>query len=128
MLAEVLFDSGEADLTSDGKSIMRKAAAHIRQEFPDAQIEVRGHTDNVPIRYSPYKSNWDLSCARAVSVVRHLIESEGFTADKLMATGCGDTRPVASNNSAAGRRKNRRAEIIVRPQGVEVAKVDGADE
>ncbi|MFW6188857.1 MAG: OmpA family protein [Planctomycetota bacterium] len=127
MLSEVLFDSGDAELKDGGKSTLQQAAAHIRQKFPHAEIEVRGHTDNVPIRYSPYKSNWELSCARAVSVVRHLIEREGFEAEKLMATGCGATRPVASNKSADGRRKNRRAEIIVRPGGVEVAEIRASD-
>ena len=77
----------------------------------------------MPIRYSSYRSNWDLSCARAVAVVRHLVESEGFTAEKLLVTGCGDTRPVASNATAEGRRKNRRAEIIVRPKKLQVAAV-----
>ncbi len=123
VLSEVLFDSGRADLRTEGKSTLRQAAQHIREEFPNAEIEVRGHTDNVPIRYSSYESNWDLSCARAVSVVRYLIEAESFTPDKLVAVGCGETRPVAPNSNASGRRKNRRAEIVVRPVKVEVADV-----
>ncbi len=114
VLSEVLFASGRADLTKEGKNALKEAAQMVRSSYPGNEVEVRGHTDNVPIRYSSYKSNWDLSCARAVSVVRYLVESEGFAADKLLVTGCGDTRPVASNDTAEGRRKNRRAEIVVR--------------
>ncbi len=114
VLSEVLFGSGRADLTKEGKNALKEAAQMIRASYPGNEIEVRGHTDNVPIHYSSYKSNWDLSCARAVSVVRYLVESQGFAADKMLVTGCGDTRPVASNDTAEGRRKNRRAEIVVR--------------
>lgn len=123
ILSEVLFDSGRAELTGAGKSALHQAVSAIRGRHPDARIEVRGHTDNVPIKYSSYKSNWDLSCARAVAVVHHLIESEGFNPERLTAVGCGETRPVASNSSAAGRRKNRRAELVVRPGDVKVAEV-----
>jgi chemotaxis protein MotB len=121
LLSEVLFGSGQAELTSEGKGILEKAAASIHQSFPTCPVEVRGHTDSVPIRYSSFKSNWDLSCARAVAVVRYLIESEGFSADKLIAAGCGSTRPIASNKTEGGRRKNRRAEIVVHTAQVEVA-------
>jgi flagellar motor protein MotB len=116
VLSEVLFASGRADLTTEGRKALKEAARLIRTSYPDGEIEVRGHTDNVPIRYSSYKSNWDLSCARAVSVVRYMVESEGFSAGKMLVTGCGETRPVASNTTAEGRRKNRRAEIVVRPK------------
>ncbi len=123
ILSEVLFDSGRAELTNDGKSTLHQAVRLIRQNHPDAHLQVRGHTDNVPIRYSPYKSNWDLSCARAVSVVHYLIESEGMEPERLAAIGCGETRPVAANSTAEGRRKNRRAELVVRPAAIQVAEV-----
>ncbi len=121
ILSEVLFDSGRAELTSAGKTTLRRAVAAIRNNHPDARIEVRGHTDNVPIRHSPFKSNWDLSCARAVAVVHHLIESEDFNPERLAAVGHGDTRPVATNSTADGRRQNRRAELVVRLGEVQVA-------
>ncbi len=127
VLSEVLFGSGRADLTGEGKNALKEAAQMIRASYPGNEIEVRGHTDNVPIHYSSYKSNWDLSCARAVSVVRYLVESQGFASDKMLVTGCGDTRPVASNDSAEGRRKNRRAEIVVRlTPAQKVAQADGS--
>lgn len=121
ILSEVLFGSGKAGLSKDGKALLSRAAQTIRANYPDAVIEVRGHTDNVPIRYSKYKSNWELSCARALSVLHHLIEAESFSADKLMASGLADTRPLAPNAAATGRRKNRRAEIIIRPRDFHVA-------
>jgi flagellar motor protein MotB len=121
ILSEVLFQSGKTELTAAGKKALRETAAVIRKQYPDASVEVRGHTDNVPIRYSPYKSNWELSCSRALTVVHHLIESESFKANRLAAVGCGETQPVATNSTAQGRRKNRRAELVVLMQGMRVA-------
>jgi chemotaxis protein MotB len=113
ILSEVLFASGKADLSREGKAALDAAARTIRAQYPDSVIEVRGHTDNVPIRYSKFKSNWDLSCARALAVVSYLRSSHGFDAGRFKTTGCGERRPIASNSSEAGRRKNRRAEIVV---------------
>jgi len=113
ILSEVLFASGKADLSREGKAALDAAARSIRAQYPAAAIEVKGHTDNVPIRYSGYKSNWDLSVARALSVVRYMTQAHGFDPSRFKTTGCGETRPVASNKTEAGRRKNRRAEIVV---------------
>jgi len=121
ILSEVLFASGKAELSKEGKATLKKAAEIIRAKYAGADIEVRGHTDNVPIRYSPYKSNWELSSARALAVVHYLTESEGFSAAQITTTAYGDTRPAASNSTAEGRQKNRRAEIVVRPKKVAVA-------
>lgn len=127
LLSGVLFASGSADLTQEGKAALKRAAGTVRSKYPNAAIEVRGHTDNVPIKYSSFKSNWDLSCARALAVARHLIEAEGFDPAQVTTRGYGETRPVASNNTDAGRKKNRRAEIIVRPGGLHVADVTASD-
>lgn len=127
LLSGVLFASGSADLTQEGKAALKQAAGTVRSKYPNAAIEVRGHTDNVPIKYSSFKSNWDLSCARALAVARHLIEAEGFDPARVTTRGYGETRPVASNNTDAGRKKNRRAEIIVRPGGLQVADVTASD-
>ncbi|MFO8008069.1 MAG: flagellar motor protein MotB [Candidatus Brocadiia bacterium] len=127
ILSEVLFDSGQATLTEAGKGTLHQAAQAISRNYPDADVQVRGHTDNVPIKYSPFDSNWDLSCARALAVLEHLIESEGFAPKRLMAAGCGQMRPVASNSSPEGRRQNRRAELVVRPAHIKVAEVRASD-
>ncbi len=116
ILSEVLFDSGEASLKSRGQNALAEAAEAIRNNFPDANLEVRGHTDSQPIRYSDWKSNWELSGARARRVLKYLVNKEGFDRKRLSFAGYGPTRPVASNDTAEGRRKNRRAEIVVVPE------------
>jgi flagellar motor protein MotB len=122
ILSDLLFDSGQASLTSDGQQILSRAAERVREEYPNARIEVRGHTDNVPIRYSKWKSNWELSCHRALAVVHLLIEKQGFDPKRIRAVGMADTRPVADNDSAEGRKKNRRAEIVIRPESTLAAR------
>lgn len=124
VLSSVLFNSGRSELTPEGKRALKQASQMIRANYADGQVEVRGYTDNVPIRYSPYKSNMDLSRARATAVMRYMTDSEGFAADRLTMTGCGETNPVASNSTADGRKKNRRAEIVVRPKKLQVAEAE----
>lgn len=116
ILSDLLFDSGEASLTSKGQDVLSRAAERLRQEYPEARIEVRGHTDNVPIRHSKWDSNWELSCHRALAVVHLLIEEQGFAPKRIRAVGMADTNPVDSNDTADGRKKNRRAEIVIRPE------------
>ncbi len=114
-VAEVLFDSGKADLKPGGEKILKKIGAVIKQETADNEIGIEGHTDNVPIKYSGWKSNWELSTARATSVLHYLEDNCSLTPAKLSATGYGEYRPVASNDTKAGRQKNRRVEIIIKP-------------
>jgi len=120
ILSEVLFDSGDASLTDRGKSALRGACEAIAGQYPNAFLEIRGHTDNVPIKYSKFRSNWQLSCERALGVLEYM-EAQGFAPERLAATGYGSTRPVASNDTPDGRRKNRRAEIVIRPRDLSVA-------
>ncbi len=121
ILSEVLFSSGKATLSTEGKAVLGKAAQTIRQRFPDCFIEVRGHTDNVPIRYSGFKSNLELSFARALAVAYYLIEKQGFPNESMSVMGFAETQPVASNATPEGRRMNRRAEIILRSKSVQLA-------
>ena len=114
-LDEVLFDSGKAKIKSKAYAALDKVASVITSKAPDLNIGVEGHTDNVPIKYSGWKSNWELSTARATSVLHYLIE-KGVLPEKLAATGYGEYRPVASNENAEGRRKNRRVEIVILPE------------
>ena len=114
-VAEVLFDSGKADLKQDGKNMLKKVASVINQEAAENEIGVEGHTDNVPIKHSGWKSNWELSAARATSVLHYLISDCGLAPDKLSATGYGEYRPVKSNNTKEGKQANRRVEIIIKP-------------
>ncbi|MCK5081464.1 MAG: OmpA family protein, partial [Candidatus Omnitrophica bacterium] len=82
----------------------------------DLNVGIEGHTDNVPITHSGWKSNWELSTARALSVLHHLEDNEGISPKRLSATGYGEFRPVASNATKAGKQDNRRVEIVILPK------------
>ena len=107
----VLFDSGEAKIKPRAVPLIEKIARllQVDEEHP---INVEGHTDNVPIQSSQYPTNWELSTARAASVVRLLI-ADNAPADRLGAVGYAQLHPIASNSSAAGRSRNRRVEIVL---------------
>ncbi len=124
-VAEVLFDSGKAKLREDALGKLDKVADVLQTTVRDLSVGVEGHTDNVPIKYSGWKSNWELSAHRALSVLHYLIEEQGLNPDRLSATGYGEYRSVASNDTAEGRQKNRRVEIIILPK---VEKASGSDE
>jgi len=126
-VAEVLFDSGKADLKPDGKNMLKKVASVISQEAADNEIGVEGHTDNVPIKLSGWKSNWELSATRATSVLHYLISDCGLKPNNLSATGYGEYRPVKSNNTKEGRQANRRVEIIIKPMPTAKVSYSSAD-
>ena len=118
--ASVLFPSGSAELSVDGKTSLAEVARILRQ-FPDRRFEVGGHTDNVPVGApSTFKNNLDLSTARAVTVADYLIE-KGINPARLSAAGYSAYQPVASNASEAGRQENRRIEIALLPKLAEVS-------
>ncbi|MCK4852324.1 MAG: OmpA family protein [Candidatus Omnitrophica bacterium] len=114
----ILFDSGKAELKERAFPVLGKVAEIIKREVPGKNIGVGGHTDNVPITFSNWKSNWELSSARATNVL-YFFEDEGIPSEKLSATGYGEYRPIASNDTPGGREKNRRVEIIILPEFVE---------
>lgn len=111
--SEVLFASGEATLTPSGLAVIDRLLPAMNR-VPDYTIVVEGHTDNVPIQTARFPSNWELSAARASSVVRHL-EARGLNPTRLRATGYADTRPLAANDTPEGRALNRRVEITLEP-------------
>jgi len=116
MPSQVLFPSGQHELAEKGKATLKKVAT-VLKELPERRFLVAGHTDNMPIGANlktSYEDNWDLSTRRALVVTRFLI-GEGVTPGALAATGYGEYDPTKSNKSAAGRKKNRRIEIIVEP-------------
>ncbi len=120
-VAEVLFDSGRAEIREQSKPILNKVARVLREEVAENEIGVEGHTDNVPIKHSPWASNWELSAQRALSVLYYL-ESENINPRRLSAIGYGPYRPVASNETEKGRQLNRRVEIVVLPNMVKELK------
>lgn len=116
MTNDILFDSGKAKLKHNAKGVLKKIAGVIEETAPGRDIGVEGHTDNMPIKHSGWKSNWELSAARATSVVHYLIDDCGIAPNKLSAIGYGEFRPIDGNDTKAGRSKNRRVEIIILPK------------
>ncbi len=105
------FKSGKADLQAGFADVVTRIAESVNAV--GGAIIVAGHTDNVPIYNRDFKSNWELSSARAATVVRNMIDKGGFPADKVEIRAHADTRALADNNTSDGRTKNRRIEIIV---------------
>ena len=115
ILDRILFDSGEAVLKAEGEMVLQQIASVLSQ-YPNRQIHVIGHTDNVPIRasaWSRFASNWELSTARAIAAVRFLGENAGVDPRRLGAVGYGEFHPIADNATAEGRAKNRRIALVV---------------
>ncbi len=113
-LAEVLFDSGKADLRDDAGAKLDKVG-EVLKTIENMYIGVEGHTDNVPITHSKWKDNWELSAHRALTVLNHMADQQGLPPQRLSATGYGEYRPVASNDTKEGRSENRRVEIVIVP-------------
>lgn len=108
----ILFGSGQAVLKAGSKTTLGKVASIISSEYSGNMIRVEGHTDSDPIRKSKWKDNWELSCQRALAVVRHLV-TRGIDKSKVCAGGFGSYSPRASNATAAGKAKNRRVQVVI---------------
>ncbi len=109
----LLFNTGSATITEDGVALLDRVAAIVRPMH--RTISVQGHTDNVPIVTQRFPSNWELSTARAIRVVKFFIEQGGIDPSLLSAVGYGDSKPLMPNDSAVNRSMNRRVEIILGP-------------
>lgn len=115
ILDRILFDSGQAVIKPGGQEVLRKIAA-VLDQFPNRQIQVMGHTDNVPIHTAQFPSNWELSSARALAAVRFLVEEAGVNPARLAAVAHGEFQPVADNATTEGRAQNRRIAVVVLPE------------
>lgn len=116
-VAEVLFDSGKAKLRRESLPILDKVVSILQEEVPENKIGIEGHTDNEPIKFSRWKSNWELSAQRALSVLTYL-EDQGISPPRLAAIGYGEHQPVTSNDTSEGKQLNRRVEIVILPKTV----------
>jgi chemotaxis protein MotB len=117
LIDKILFDSGEAAISKRGEEVLARVGA-VLAAIDDKQIQVSGHTDRTPISdklAGQFPSNWELSTARAINVVRFLSEKASVPPERLVASGYGEYHPIANNKSAAGRAKNRRIEILLTP-------------
>lgn len=126
ILDKILFPSGEATISAKGQNVLKrvgKVLATARDK--DKVIRIEGHTDNVPIGKNiveKFPTNWELSTARATTVVRFLTESSKIPPDAFEAAGLGEYHPVAKNDTPQSRQQNRRIEIILYPRVQELAK------
>ncbi len=117
-VSEILFDSGKAQIRPEAYEALNKVAKVVKEKVSDRDIGVEGYTDNVPIKRSGWKSNWELSTARATSVLHYLIEDGKLNPSHLAAIGYGEYRPVTTNDTPEGRQKNRRVEIVILPKEI----------
>ncbi|PXW91358.1 chemotaxis protein MotB [Nitrosomonas sp. Nm84] len=108
--ASVLFSPGQAKL-ADNSSLALQAVAHVIKDH-EHEIQVEGHTDNLPIHTENFPSNWELSAARASSVIRLFVEN-GVEASRLTAVGYGENRPMETNETPEGRKRNRRVAVMI---------------
>ncbi len=122
VVGDLLFDSGKAKIRTEAYPLLDKVSVILKDNMAQFNIGIEGHTDNVPIKHSGWKSNWELSTSRALSVLHYLVKDQGVSPERLSAIGYGEYRPVASNDSRDGRKQNRRVEIVILPN---VTKVKG---
>lgn len=108
----VLYESGSADLNEDAATLARDISKMFEAEVPRT-IYIEGHTDNVPTNQSEYPTNWELSSARAINFMKIILENSELDPRKFSATGYGEYRPIAANDTKQGRSENRRVEIVI---------------
>src|SRR5450432_2606292 len=117
LVDKLLFESGEATVSKRGEGVLARVGA-VLAKVDDKTIQVSGHTDNLPLGEkltAQFPTNWELSAARAVTVVRFLAEKAGVPPQRLLASAYGEWSPIASNKSTSGRARNRRIEILLTP-------------
>ena len=110
-----MFEPGSANIVPEGIKALDRVAQLVtfRLGKKNYKIEVEGHTDSTPLRSRQFPSNWELSSARATSVVKFLISIVNIDPSKLQATGHGEFKPIAPNNTRSNMAKNRRVEVVV---------------
>ncbi len=119
---KLLFKSGSDVVDPKGKEAL-KSLAQVLNSTKDISVLIEGHTDNVPIKTKQFQDNWDLSTARATSIVRILTIDNGFDSNRITATGRSEFHPVKSNDTVDGRAANRRTEVILSPNLKELYKL-----
>jgi chemotaxis protein MotB len=115
-VADILFDSGKSKVRPEAYATLDKVSRVLIENVADLKIGIEGHTDNEPIKASGWKSNWELSVARALSVLHYLQDEKGVEGWRLSAIGYGEQQPVADNAVKEGRQLNRRVEIVIMPK------------
>lgn len=121
-LSEIFFDPGKDIIKADGRLSLNRVAEVLNRDVPNSQVAVEGHTDNDPIKYSGWKSNWELSSARALAVVHYFVDECNVESKRLSANGYGEYHPVAPNDTLQNKQRNRRVEIVILPSKVSKVK------
>ena len=116
VVGDLLFDSGKAKIKPEAYPLLDKVSVILKENMAGFNIGIEGYTDDVPIRHSGWKSNWELSTARSLSVLHFLVNEKGISPERLSAIGFGEYRPVAPNDTKEGRKLNRRVEIVIQPR------------
>ncbi|WP_311198732.1 flagellar motor protein MotB [Paenibacillus hexagrammi] len=109
---KALFDSGSASLKQDAKTLA-VPMSELLSSYPDYQVEVSGHTDNIPIHNQEFETNWDLSAKRSVNFMKELLNNSKLNPVMYRSVGYGEFHPVESNDTADGRARNRRVEVSI---------------
>lgn len=122
LLDEIFFDSGKAVIKEEGLQTLNKVAQVLQDTVPGSPVAVEGHTDNEPIKYSSWRTNWELSSGRALAVLHHFSDQRGIAPERLQAVAMGEFHPVSSNDTTEGRRQNRRVEIVILPTALKKVK------
>jgi chemotaxis protein MotB len=121
-----LFKAGVADISPQAIPLLQKIGAIVAETAYEVRVE--GHTDDIPIKTNRYPSNWELSTARAVNVLRYLIDAYRISNERLSAAGFGEHQPIAANDSSMNRAKNRRVEIVfINPENSAVQRRSGLE-
>lgn len=107
----VLFDSGKAEISKGGHSVLNEIAGKV--QAIENRIIIEGFTDNLPIKTNDFPSNWELSTARAIGVARFMIDDMGIEEERISVSGFGEQKPIDTNETEEGRANNRRIEITI---------------
>ncbi len=115
----VLFDSGQTTLRPQSKATLKKIADILKTEAASEIVRIEGHTDDDPIskQKDKYKSNWELSTARAAAVLHYMVEECGISPTRAYLAGFGQYQPISDNKSKTGKAQNRRVEFVIVPRG-----------
>lgn len=119
---QLLFPSGSSTVNKKGKEALAKVGEVLAKQT-DIDINIEGHTDNIPLKGTVIKDNWDLSVMRATAIVRILTEDYGVNPKQIIPSGRADNFPIADNSTVEGKAKNRRTEIILAPKISELMKI-----
>ena len=116
---EVLFDPGQTTLRPQSKATLQKISDILKTSAAGEIVRIEGHTDNDPVlkQKDKYKSNWELSAARAAAVLHYMVEECGVSPTRVYIAGFGQYQPLADNKSKADKEKNRRVEFVIAPRG-----------